>query len=79
MSRDSSVGIATGYGLDDQRGGSSSPGRVKIFHFSYKMGTGGSFPGVKRQGRESDHSPQTSADVKKMWIYTSTPPYVFMA
>jgi hypothetical protein len=32
-SRDSSVGIATGYGLDDQRGG--SPGRVKkIFHFS---------------------------------------------
>jgi hypothetical protein len=35
MSRDSSVGIATGYGLDDQGGGgSSSPGRVKNFHFS---------------------------------------------
>jgi hypothetical protein len=33
------------------------------------MGTGGSFPGVKRQGREADHSPPTSADVKKMWIY----------
>jgi hypothetical protein len=43
---------------------------------SYKMGTGGSFPGV-RQGREADHSPPTSAEVKKMWIYTSTPPYVF--
>jgi hypothetical protein len=28
--RDSSVGIATGY----QRGGSSSPGRVKNFNFS---------------------------------------------
>jgi hypothetical protein len=33
-SQDSSVGIATGYGLDDQRGGISSPGRVKNFHFS---------------------------------------------
>jgi hypothetical protein len=46
---------------------------------SYKMGTGGSFPGVKQQGREADHSPPTSAEVKKIWIYTSTPPYVFMA
>jgi hypothetical protein len=45
---------------------------------SYKMGTGGSFPGVKRQGREADHSPPTSAEVKKMWIYISTPPYVFI-
>jgi hypothetical protein len=34
---------------------------------------------VKRPGREAEHSPQTSADVKKMWIYTSTPPYAFMA
>jgi hypothetical protein len=32
--RDSSVGIVTGYGLDEQGGGSSSPGRVKNFHFS---------------------------------------------
>jgi hypothetical protein len=46
---------------------------------SYKMGTGGSFPGVKRQGSEADHSPQSSAEVKKMWTYTSTPLYVFMA
>jgi hypothetical protein len=30
-------------------------------------------PGVKRQGREADHSPPASAEVKKMWIYTSTP------
>jgi hypothetical protein len=44
-----------------------------------KMGTGGSFPGVKRQGREADHSPPTSAEVRKMWIHTSTPPYVFLA
>jgi hypothetical protein len=46
---------------------------------SYKMGTGGTFPGLKWQGREADHSPPTSAEVKKMWIYTSTPPYVFRA
>jgi hypothetical protein len=46
---------------------------------SYKMGTGASSLGVKRQGREADHSPTTSAEVKKMWIYTSTPLYVFMA
>jgi hypothetical protein len=37
----------------------------------YKMGTGGSSPGVKRQGREADHSPPTSAEAKQMWIYTS--------
>jgi hypothetical protein len=43
------------------------------------MDTGGSFPEVKRQGREADHSPPTSAEVKKMRIYTFTPLYVFMA
>jgi hypothetical protein len=42
-------------------------------------GTGASFPGVKRPGREADHSPPTSAEVKKIWIYTSIPPYAFMA
>jgi hypothetical protein len=36
-------------------------------------------PGVNRQGREGDHSPPTSAEVKKMWTYTSTPLYVYMA
>jgi hypothetical protein len=35
-------------------------------------------PGVKRQGREAGDSPPASAEVKKMWIYTSTPPYLFM-
>jgi hypothetical protein len=39
----------------------------------------GLFPGVKWQGREADHSPPTSAEVKKMWIYTSTLLYIFMA
>jgi hypothetical protein len=36
-------------------------------------------PGVKRQWREADHSPPASAEVKKIWIYTSTPLYAFMA
>jgi hypothetical protein len=30
-------------------------------------------PGLKRQGREADHSPPTTADVYKTRIYTSTP------
>jgi hypothetical protein len=40
---------------------------------------GGLFPGGKGPRRETDHSPSTSAEVKNTWIYTSTPPYVFMA
>jgi hypothetical protein len=34
--------------------------------------------GVKRPG-EPDHSPSTSVEVKKTWIYTSTLPYAFIA
>jgi hypothetical protein len=41
------------------------------------MGNGGSFLVVKMPGREADLSPPTSAEVKKMWIYISTPPYAF--
>jgi hypothetical protein len=72
-SRDSSVGIATGYGLDGQRGGSSSPGRVKHFHFSISSipALGSTEPPIKLvlgalyRGREADHSPPNSAEVKK--------------
>jgi hypothetical protein len=35
--------------------------------------------GVKRPGRKADHSPADSAEVKKMWIYTSTLPFAFTA
>jgi hypothetical protein len=31
---------------------------------SYPMRTGGSFAGVKRPGREADHSPPSNAEVK---------------
>jgi hypothetical protein len=30
-------------------------------------------------GHEADHSPPSSAKVKNVWSYTSTPQYVFMA
>jgi hypothetical protein len=53
VSRDSSVGIVTGYGLDDQRGGSSSPVGSKIFTSPYRSDrlwgppNRGLFPGGK--------------------------------
>jgi hypothetical protein len=74
------------------RGRSSSPGRVKnvLFSKSSRLALGstqppiqwvsGLFPPrVKRPGHAVDHSPPASAKVKKMWIYTSIPPYAFMA
>jgi hypothetical protein len=73
------------------RGLSSSPDKVKEILFSTSSRPALGFtkpliqwvpgtlsPGVKRAGREADHSPPASAEVKKMWIYTSTPPYAFM-
>jgi hypothetical protein len=41
------------------------------------MGTGALSPEIKRERSEADHSPPTSVEVKKTWIYTSTPPYAF--
>jgi hypothetical protein len=79
MSRDSVVGIATGYGLGDQGVGVPSAGRVKNFLSSTSSRPAlGSIqppiqwepevvsPGVKRLGREADHSPPATAEVKKM-------------
>jgi hypothetical protein len=90
-SRDSAVGIATGYGLDGRGVGVqillgkdfSSLHVVQtnygVHPASYPMGNGGSFPGIKRPGREADHSPTTSTEVKNTLIYTFTPPCVFAA
>jgi hypothetical protein len=91
-SRDSAVGIATSYGLDDRGVGVRVPVWSRIFsstrHPDRLWGPpnllsngyrGDLSPGVKRPEREIDHSPPASAEVKKMWIYTSTPPYAFMA
>jgi hypothetical protein len=89
-SLDSSVGIATGYRLDDRGVGVRVPVGSRIFSTSSRLAMrftqppiqwvpGVISPGVKRPGREADYSPPASAEVKKMWIYTSTPPYAFMA
>jgi len=40
---------------------------------SYHMSTAGPSLAVKRPGREVDHSPPSSAEVKKAWSYTSIP------
>jgi hypothetical protein len=66
----SSVGIATGYGLDgpgiESRLGAKFSAPVQTgpgaHPASCKMGTG-SFPGVKRLGRDADPSPPSSAEV----------------
>jgi hypothetical protein len=86
-SLDGTVGTATGYELDDQEVGVPSPGGGKNFNFSmssrpalgYTQPTIQFVPGVKRQWDDFDHSLPPSAEVKKTWVYTSTPPYVFMA
>jgi hypothetical protein len=85
-SRDSVVGIATSYGLDDRAVGVRVPVVSRIFSSPRRpdrlLGPRnllsnvyrGLFPrGRKRPGRETDHSPPASAKVKKRWIYTSTP------
>jgi hypothetical protein len=74
LSRDISIGTVTGYGL---YGRGSIPVRNKKFfstsHHPERFwvppslalnGYGGSFPGAKRQGRESDHSPPSNAEAK---------------
>jgi hypothetical protein len=84
------VGIASGYGLDDRGVGVRVPvgSRILFSKFSktgsgahpasYPKGTGALSHGVKWPGREADHSPPTTAEVKKTRVYTSTPPYTFM-
>jgi hypothetical protein len=73
-------------------GRSLSPGSVKNFLFSTSSRKALGFtqpsiqwvpgdisPGVKRQGNEANHSPTATAEVKNMWIYTSTPPHAFIS
>jgi hypothetical protein len=69
----SSVGIATGYGLD---GRGSIPGRDKMFlfpiapralgptQFPIQWVPGALSSGIKRSGREDDHSSPSSVEVK---------------
>jgi hypothetical protein len=77
MSRGSSGSIVSDYGLDDQAIEVRSPTRTdfssspcvqtgsEAHPAPYPMGTGGPFPGGKAQpGRDADHSPPSSAEVK---------------
>jgi hypothetical protein len=86
------AGIGAGYKLDDREVGGQVPAGSKNFLFStssrpalestqppIQWVLGPFSPGVKRQGCEADHSPAANAEVNKMWIYTSTPPYAFIA
>jgi hypothetical protein len=41
---------------------------------SYPVGTRGPFLGIKAVGREADHSPPSSAEVKNAWNSITTPP-----
>ena len=72
-SRDSSVGIATRYGLDGLRF-ESWWGRD--FPHPYKLVGTGSLPGggVKRSVRGVDHPPHLAPRLKKEWSHTCTPP-----
>jgi hypothetical protein len=78
MSRDSSVGIMTGYRLDDRMINVRFPVGLGIFLFDTvsRPALGPTQPpiqwvpralslGVKRPGREADHSPPSSADVQE--------------
>jgi hypothetical protein len=81
-SRDSSVGIATGYGLHGRGVGVRVPVRVGYYPLhvaqtgsgahpaSYPIDTGVLSPGVKWPGREADHWTPTSAQVKNLYIYS---------
>jgi hypothetical protein len=74
------------YGLDDRGSGLRFPagaGNLSLLHrvqngsgahpASYPIGTGIYFPGGKAAGCEVEHSPPSSAEVKNVWSYTSTP------
>jgi hypothetical protein len=43
---------------------------------SYPISTRGSFPGVKRPGRETKHLPPSSSEAMNAWYYTRVYPKV---
>jgi hypothetical protein len=90
-SRVSAISIATDYRLNDQEVGVRAlvgagifispcrPDRLSGPPSLLSNGYGGVLSlSLMLPGREADHSLPTPAEVKKIWIYTSTPLYVFM-
>jgi hypothetical protein len=89
-SRDSSVGIALGYGLDDRGSRVRFPAGAGNFSLHQRVQNGPTQPpiqwvtvplclGIKRPGREADHSPPSSAEVKdwrQLHLHSpNTPPW----
>ena len=77
MGRDSSVGVATRYGLDAPKYSGPVQTGLLANPASYTTGAG-SFAGVKRPGRDVDHPSTSSAEVKGrvgLYLYfLSVPP-----
>jgi hypothetical protein len=71
-SRDSVVGLRAGR-VKNFLSSKSSRSALRSTQPPIQWVPGDLSSGVERQGREADHSPPTSAEVKKMSIYTSTP------
>jgi hypothetical protein len=78
-------GIALGYGMDDP--GFESRQRLEIFlfttasrpalrsiHLPIQWVPAALSLRIKRPGRETDHSPPSSAEIKNAWCYTSPLP-----
>jgi hypothetical protein len=79
QSRDSAVAIATVYELGDQGVGVRGPVGQEL-SLLYVVQTGsGAHPASYSTGTRDCIPGGTEAEVKKTWIYTSTPPYAFMA
>jgi hypothetical protein len=84
------IGIALGYGPDDPGFESRQGLGIFLFTIASKPALGPTQPpiqwvpgdlsqGVKRLGREADHTSPSIAEVKNAWSYTSTPLYTSMA
>jgi hypothetical protein len=83
--------MSTGYGLNDRGVGVWVPVGSRIFSSPRRPdrlwgpstllsnGYRDLSPGINWPRHEADPTPPSSAEVKKMWIYTSTPPYAFMS
>jgi hypothetical protein len=81
--QDNAVGIAIGWTINESELESRYGREFSLFHVVqtgsrahpafYPAGTGGSFLWIKHLEREADHSPLTSAEVIKTWIYKSIP------
>jgi hypothetical protein len=78
-----------GYGLDDRGFESRQDLGIFLSATASRTALGPTQPpiqwlpgalslGVKRPGRETDHSPPSSAEIKNAWSYTSTLQYAFM-